>query len=305
MTAGDNTPPRHLRRHVAPPDWKRVVVPGNRMLAPRSCTENPDAAGKATTKSKDGAGDAANMPAKAMKVAHPGSGRTKATVSPFAPEPWSTQGPSRLPVLTGTPATDPEGRPFDVSTVVVNFANVGCTYGERVMNRKNTGAPLFDYEGVRRCVRHLTQELHLKVVGVVYENNWAVDKADEVRSVPTDIVQMCEESGGSIELTPRVTGQQHRSADDEMTIKCAYNRNCRFLDNDNYVDWRQGLHQEKIRVWLEKCQEFLQMRFYFDTGLGTFDTLDGNIPAAMLATGVRQQAHRHQARNLSAAQREA
>ena len=27
-----------------------------------------------------------------------------------------------------------------------------------------------------------------------------------------------------------------RSADDEMTIKCAYHRNCRLLDNDNYKD---------------------------------------------------------------------
>merc|ERR1712056_174125 len=93
---------------------------------------------------------------------------------------------------------------------------------------------------------------------------------------------MCEVSGGSIELTPRVTGQQHRSADDEMTIKCAYRRNCRFLDNDNYHDWRGTLHDEGIRLWLEHCQEFLQVRFYFDTGLGTFDTLDGNIPTAWL-----------------------
>merc|ERR1719464_2131623 len=89
---------------------------------------------------------------------------------------------------------------------------------------------------------------------------------------------MCEKRGGSIELTPRVTGKQHKSADDEMTIKCAYNRNCRFLDNDNYRDWRRGLSQERVRHWLEKCQDVLQMRFYFDTGLGTFDTLDGNIP---------------------------
>ena len=31
--------------------------------------------------------------------------------------------------------------------------------------------------------------------------------------------------------------------------------------------------------------EFLQMKFYFDSGLGDFDILEGNIPAAWLAQG--------------------
>lgn len=33
--------------------------------------------------------------------------------------------------------------------------------------------------------------------------------------------------------------------------------------------------------WLEQCQEFLQMRYFFDSGLGTFNTLDGNLPPKM------------------------
>merc|ERR1719491_797775 len=68
-----------------------------------------------------------------------------------------------------------------------------------------------------------------------------------------------------------------------MTIKCAYRRNCRLLDNDNYNDWRRAMHDKKVRSWLETHQDLLQMRYYFDTGLGTFDTLDGNLPAARLA----------------------
>merc|ERR1712224_839539 len=75
----------------------------------------------------------------------------------------------------------------------------------------------------------------------------------------------------------------HRSADDEMTIKCAYRRNCRFLDNDNYADWRKSMRDEKVRHWLEKCQDILQMRYYFDAGLGEFDTLDGNISHEVLS----------------------
>ena len=39
------------------------------------------------------------------------------------------------------------------------------------------------------------------------------------------------------------------------------------------------MKDDRVRVWLEQCQVFLQMRYSFDTGLGTFDTLDGNHPA--------------------------
>lgn len=174
------------------------------------------------------------------------------------------------------PSCDNAGRPYDLGRVVVNFVNVGSAYGERVLRRSRGSARLFDYEGVRKCVRHLTQSAGLAVTGVVYENFWAVSaEGTEVWTVPEDIAAMCE----TIVFTPRLRGQQHRSAHDEMTIKCAYRRNCRFLDNDNYQDWRSSMHDQKIRAWLEHCQDILQMRFYFDTGLGTFDTLDGNIPA--------------------------
>lgn len=168
-----------------------------------------------------------------------------------------------------TAPVDAEGRQFDLHHVVVNFANVGATYGEKVLRRTTR---LFDYEGVRRCVRHLVGK-GFQVVGVIYENFRACDdQGREVCSVPDDIKQMCE----SIELTPRITGVHQRSADDEMTIKCAYRRNCRFLDNDNYSDWRRAMQDTRVRSWLEQCQGFLQMRYFFDTGLGTFDTLDGN-----------------------------
>lgn len=190
--------------------------------------------------------------------------------------------------LLGTmelPACDNEGRPFDLHRVVVNFVNVGTTYGERVLSKHKSSSRLFDYEGVRLCVEHLSQKLGLAVIGVVYENLGPAGESSsgnvEAWQVPDDIMAMCE----SIELTPWIIGHQHRSAVDEMTIKCAYRRNCRFLDNDNYSDWRSSLHDDGVRSWLTHCQEFLQMRFFFDTGLGTFDTLDGNLPAAMLVPG--------------------
>merc|ERR1712003_474406 len=122
----------------------------------------------------------------------------------------------------------------------------------------------------------------LIAVGVVMENFWAPDNGKDYKiGIPEDIRQMCD----TIEETPdlRKVGRNHKSADDEMTIKCAYRRNCRFMDNDNYRDWLQELRDVKVRRWLENCQELLQMRYFFDTDLGSFDTLDGNVPVGLLA----------------------
>eukprot|EP00930_Biecheleria_cincta_P026959 TRINITY_DN18942_c0_g1_i1.p1 TRINITY_DN18942_c0_g1~~TRINITY_DN18942_c0_g1_i1.p1 ORF type:complete len:1138 (+),score=223.52 TRINITY_DN18942_c0_g1_i1:3-3416(+) len=176
---------------------------------------------------------------------------------------------------TGSQATvvDNEGRPCDLSRVVVNFISVGSRFGEVVLKRDRSK---FDYEGVRRCLQLLTHKFGLIVIGVIYENFRSADEYGNWSwEVPADIQQMCE----SIELTPRVTGQHQRNAHDEMTIKCAYRRNCRFLDNNNYKTWLAMMKDEEIRAWLRHCQEFLQLRFFFDGGVGAFDLLDGNIPA--------------------------
>jgi hypothetical protein len=180
---------------------------------------------------------------------------------------------------------DPEGRKYNLDTVVVNFANVGASYGKKCLGREKA---MFDWEGVRRCCRHLKSQRRLKVVAVINENFTATDNNSAAkREMPPDISKMCE----TVEETPRLPGFNHSSADDEMTIKCAYRRNCYFLDNDHYRDWKQQLRDEKVRSWLEKHAHFLQMRYFFDKGLGTFDLLEGNVPEALLAPdkGVQPQ----------------
>merc|ERR1712187_204806 len=163
--------------------------------------------------------------------------------------------------------------------VVVNFANVGATYARQVLS-KVRGDRIFDWEGVRRCVRCLTSEQSLQVIGVLFENYSGPDNGGVARGIPDDIRRMCH----SIQETPRLDGRNHKSADDEVTIKCAFRRNCRFLDNDNYRDWKCGMGDQKCRTWLEGCQEFMQTRYFFDSELGSFDVLEGNIPAGKLAT---------------------
>merc|ERR1712039_1168807 len=103
---------------------------------------------------------------------------------------------------------------------------------------------------------------------------------DDILETPRIVVTEFGKGGRHV-----VQGANHGSADDEMTIKCAYRRNSRFLDNDNYRDWLQQLRDEKIRRGLNKCQEILQLRYYFDKGLGSFDVLEGNVPITFLAAG--------------------
>lgn len=169
---------------------------------------------------------------------------------------------------------DCEGRQFDLTHVVVNFANVGHSYGKHVENRQ---FDMFDWEGIRRCVRFLTKK-KMKVTGVIHQNYTAPDNGLQRVTLPADIKAMCE----SIQETPRIAGFNHQSADDEMTIKCAYRRVCRFLDNDNYAEWKSQLRDKKIRQWLEKHKMLLHMHYYFDSGTGSFDLLDGNHPESCL-----------------------
>jgi len=180
------------------------------------------------------------------------------------------------------PGLDKEGRAYNLQLCVVNFANVGAFYADAVLKRNaQKGDRMFDWEGVRRCIQCLTQEMNMQVVGCVFEHFWGPDKDScQSQGIPDDIRAMCI----SIQETPAVNGRNHKSADDEMTIKCAYRRNCRFLDNDNYRDWLKEMRDVRVRDWIRHCQDLLQMRYFFDAELGSFDTLDGNIPVGLLAS---------------------
>ena len=100
---------------------------------------------------------------------------TTRLVRPCGPSPgWRCPGKS-----TSCPARGVVGVPGDADRgttragpsthVVVNLANVGSTYGERVLNRCKPQR-LFSYDGVRKCVRHLAEKKGLKVIGVVFQH---------------------------------------------------------------------------------------------------------------------------------------
>merc|ERR1712187_770258 len=121
------------------------------------------------------------------------------------------------------------------------------------------------------------------VIGCVNENFTGTDgDSNQKRPIPSDILRMIEKSGGSVEEVPRIDGDHHKSADDEATIRLAYRRNCRFLDNDNYREWLQQLRDDKIRKWFKRSKDLLHSRYMFDSE-GVFELLEGNMPEWMLA----------------------
>jgi len=208
-----------------------------------------------------------------------GSSRPVPSISsPDAPGPVPQPRGARGARPSGGQPADAQDRAYDLGCVVVNFVNVGTTYGKKVLKlgQAEDGGQAFHWEGVRRCVRHLSAVLGLRVIGVIFENWRGFDglpeQLDEVCGTPTDILAMCER----VEEAPRISMSHQRSADDEMTIKMAYRRNCRMLDNDNCRDWAKHHPDGKIRTWLKTCRRSLQMSYYFDSELGCFETLDGN-----------------------------
>jgi len=176
---------------------------------------------------------------------------------------------------------DDQGRPIDLQRVIVNFINVGTTYGKQVLKRFDIEGsnPSFHWQGVRLCVKHLHDKCFMNVIGVIFQDWRGCDgdvlQPDLVVGIPPDIRIMCEH----VEETPRICGSHQKDADDEMTIKMAQRRNCRIMDNDNYRDWAKHHPDPEIRCWLKHSRPRVQMNYYFDMLLGTFETLDGKVSA--------------------------
>lgn len=224
-------------------DWQQAKVGGQRVLAP-----------KAT---------AVPTPRQGGALAEPAPKPSEAAVDGAKP--------STPSAATFDPRTqDHLGREFRLTEVVVNFANVAHSFSHHVLHGRG-----FEYEGVRRCVRYFTG-LGMLVTGVVMENANACDNGIPTRTVPPDIRQMC-----AISEAPRIDDSAHSSADDEITIRSAYNRNCFLLDNDNYRDWQKALDTD-VKSWYLRCKDKLHLRYYFDGGQGSFELLLGNKDSLFL-----------------------
>mmetsp|Transcript_987 Transcript_987/g.2227 ORF Transcript_987/g.2227 Transcript_987/m.2227 type:complete len:215 (+) Transcript_987:692-1336(+) len=142
-------------------------------------------------------------------------------------------------------------------------------YGTCILNRRGGGK--YDWEGARRCASFLRKK-KMDVIGVIPKHFWATDGGvGQPVLVPRDIKGVM-----TLQETSRLDGENFRSSDDEVTIKAAYHRNCVFLDNDNYREWATNLRDDKSRRWLNKYQDILHWKYYFDVVSGTFELIQGN-----------------------------
>jgi len=176
--------------------------------------------------------------------------------------------------------------------VIVNFTNVGTTFATQFYPQTAADglAPSFHWEGVRLCVKFLRGKRGLDVIGVVFQNQIGCDGQpdglQEIVGIPGDICENCL----CVQEAPRSCSSRQRHADVEMTIKLAFRRHCRFLDNDNYRDWAKHHPDAKIRHWLKQNRKDLQMNYYFDQMLRCFETLDGIVASRDASPSVASRA---------------
>ncbi|CAK0794241.1 unnamed protein product [Prorocentrum cordatum] len=92
--------------------------------------------------------------------------------NPRAPKAGQADAPPRQQRSGAPPCSgvDNEGRQYDLLRVVVNFVNVGMTYGGKFpkSRRNSSGKTEFHWEGVRRCVNHLADQQKFQVIGVIF-----------------------------------------------------------------------------------------------------------------------------------------
>jgi len=166
-------------------------------------------------------------------------------------------------------------RPVDLMKIVVNLYHVGHEFAVAVQKKDPRNERSFDWEGVRRGILSLKNEMGLEVVGVIFENWKGPDNLRGSIGVPPDVKALC----AVVMEAPRLTGSNQQRADDEMAIKCAMRRNCLFLTKKGY-DWLAQMRDTRCRTWLEMSQNMLQVSYSFLEPFGKFKaqscSLDGS-----------------------------
>lgn len=135
------------------------------------------------------------------------------------------------------------------ASVVLNCANIGCSYGEHVLGRTTEK---FVWEGVLAAYNFYVRAgmvVHA-IVGERLLNRTAGDlKGEGLRS--------------SLVVIP--SRDEMRDNDDLSTLQEAEKYHCQFVDNDNYRDWFVRLKDRpRLRQWFERYKGALHVAYYFD-----------------------------------------
>ncbi|CAE7391151.1 unnamed protein product [Symbiodinium sp. CCMP2456] len=150
--------------------------------------------------------------------------------------------------------------------IVLNCANIGCTYGENVLKRTKPGQNKFDWKGVEDAYQYY-EGAGFTVHAIIGQRLLSqVGGRDKIsRKLESALVVIPSRDG-----LPDI--------DDYSTILEAYKWKCSYVDNDNYREWGARMKgRPEVARWYGENKRQLHIPYYFDR-FGHFTPLDGAAP---------------------------
>lgn len=148
--------------------------------------------------------------------------------------------------------------PLNLKHVVIDCANVACRYGTDHSMHPPAGKhhdverhKLFHWQGVREACLHY-KEMGLEI-SLVSKENWPAP-------MPADLMEFAC-------TVPRVDGDHEN--DDYFVLKIAYQKNCFYVTNDNFRNWKEEVEDEQMAIWFLSTKKLLHVSYIF-TGEGKF-----------------------------------
>lgn len=187
------------------------------------------------------------------------------------------------PDIAGTATPQRSGASNGMKHIVLNCANIGCTYGENVLKRTKPGQNKFDWKGVEDAYQHY-EGAGFTVHAIIGQRLLSqVGGRDKIsRKLESALVVIPSRDG-----LPDI--------DDYSTILEAYKWKCSYVDNDNYREWGARMKgRPEVARWYGENKRQLHIPYYFDR-FGHFTPLDGAAP------GTAEPSRKDPTRNLPAA----
>jgi len=148
--------------------------------------------------------------------------------------------------------------PLNLKHVVIDCANVACRYGTDHSMHPPQGKyhdverhKLFHWQGVREACLHY-KDMGLDI-SLVSKENWPAP-------MPADLTEFAC-------TVPRVDGDHEN--DDYFVLKIAYQKNCFYVTNDNFRNWKEEVEDEQMAIWFLSTKRLLHVSYVF-TGEGRF-----------------------------------
>ncbi|CAE7440942.1 unnamed protein product [Symbiodinium natans] len=173
---------------------------------------------------------------------------------------------SGKPVIAETATPQRSGTPTSVKHVVLNCANIGCTYGENVLKRTK-GQNKFDWRGVEDAYNYY-EGAGFMVHAIIGQRLLSIVGRDKISQKLESALVVIPSRDGLGDI------------DDYSTILEAWKWKCPYVDNDNYRGWGERMKgRPEVAKWYGETKRQLHVSYYFDR-LGKFTPLHGAAPAA-------------------------